>query len=113
MQVVERKQDNSGIPQGTLIRRHRFPGPNGGYLSSFDLCVGEDLCIYGRTIRLNDCDEFTDNFYKAQGLEQPEPEKPEQGCFELAKSRTHRVRFLFTVAFFFVFLCGLFSILSW
>jgi Ca2+-binding EF-hand superfamily protein len=70
MLVNEPKQDNSGLAQGQLIRRHRFPLPDGGYMTPKNLRVGEDIHIYGKTIRLTDCDDFTRNYYKSLGEEQ-------------------------------------------
>lgn len=58
-QVIEPRQDNSGIPQGTLIRRHRFPAPDGKYVKPEDLQIGVPLSIYGKSIQLTDCDDFT------------------------------------------------------
>jgi hypothetical protein len=77
VQVTEPRQDNSGIPQGTLIRRHRFPGPNGGYLSHDDLRIGQDLHIYGKTIRVTNCDPFTRDYYSHLGIELDAPHTDE------------------------------------
>lgn len=70
-QINEPKQDNSGIPQGQLIRRHRFPAPDGGYIKPEDLRIGSDLAVYGRKIRLTDCDQFSREYYTSLGLDQP------------------------------------------
>jgi len=77
--VTEPRQDNSGIPQGTLIRRHRFPGSNanGGYLKVEDLNIGTDLNIYGKAIRITNCDPFTREYYQHIGIEQQEPHTEE------------------------------------
>merc|ERR1719235_85299 len=69
--IIEPRIDNSGIPQGNLVRRHRFPAPNGGYIRPEDLRVGCDLSIYGKTIKLVDCDTFTREYFTSCGLEQP------------------------------------------
>jgi len=69
-QVIEPKQDNSGIPQGQLIRRHRFPAPCGGYLKPEDIQVGGELQIYGRTIAIVDCDPFTRQYYEQADMAQ-------------------------------------------
>jgi len=68
--ILEPRQDNSGIPQGQLVRRHRFPSPNGGYIKPEDLQVGDSLNIYGKSIIINDCDEFTRTYYQHGGIEQ-------------------------------------------
>mmetsp|Transcript_142732 Transcript_142732/g.355794 ORF Transcript_142732/g.355794 Transcript_142732/m.355794 type:complete len:747 (-) Transcript_142732:32-2272(-) len=79
--IIEPRQDNSGIPQGQLIRRHRFPAPGGGYLKPDDLRIGEDLQIYGRCIRITDCDAFTRAYFEQAGLEQAPPETAEADPF--------------------------------
>merc|ERR1719379_241461 len=64
MHITEPRIDNSGIPQGTLIRRHRFPGPSGERLKPEDLLVGMDLNVYGKNIRVIDCDAFTRAYFQ-------------------------------------------------
>jgi hypothetical protein len=85
--ITEKKQDNSGIPQGTLIRRHRFPGPNGGFLSPEDIAVGGHLNIYGRTIRIIDADEYTRQYFRRNGDELGPPEGVEGDAFGDTYSR--------------------------
>jgi len=68
--ITEKKVDNSGMPQGQLIRRHRFPGPTDGYLSWQDLAVGSELHIYGRVIQISDCDDWTRQYFATMGIEQ-------------------------------------------
>mmetsp|Transcript_14653 Transcript_14653/g.34579 ORF Transcript_14653/g.34579 Transcript_14653/m.34579 type:complete len:747 (+) Transcript_14653:94-2334(+) len=70
--VTEPPQDNSGIPQGTLVRRHRFPGPD-GYMKPSDIKVGEELHVYGRTIMVTDADEFTREYFDHIGEPQGPP----------------------------------------
>lgn len=75
--VTEVKEENSGIPQGYLIKRHRIEreGIKGEYISwrDFDLC--SEIAIYGKKFRICNCDEFTQKFYADQGirLNAPEP----------------------------------------
>jgi len=80
-QIVEPRQDNSGIPQGQLIRRHRFPAPDGTYIKPEDLRVGGDLKVYGRTIRIVDCDPFTRDYFDQIGVEQDGPIEMENDPF--------------------------------
>lgn len=71
IQVNETVQDNSGIPQGTFIRRHRIPKPtpqDDQFFSVADFNVGSELCLYGRTFRLVSCDKFTENFLTKLGV---------------------------------------------
>jgi hypothetical protein len=85
--IAEKKQDNSGIPQGTLIRRHRFPGPNGGFLTPDDISVGGHLNVYGRTIRVVDADNYTREFYRRNGVELEPAETVEGDAFGDTYSR--------------------------
>ena len=98
IQLVEPKTGNSGIPQGTFLRRHKIPfqplpeddvapdelprpsprmtkDPN---ITFWDLNLQKDLMIYGRRHTIVNCDQFTRNYLTAQGVEvkaaQPEPE---------------------------------------
>mmetsp|Transcript_97875 Transcript_97875/g.204089 ORF Transcript_97875/g.204089 Transcript_97875/m.204089 type:complete len:750 (-) Transcript_97875:46-2295(-) len=80
-QIAEPRIDNSGIPQGQLIRRHRFPAVGGGYVKPEDLQVGGEFSIYGRCIHITDCDQFTREYFKEQGQEQGPPEVPEEDAF--------------------------------
>merc|ERR1719215_73686 len=93
-QVVERKAENSGIPQGQLIRRHRFPGPSGDYLTPEDLQVGMDLPVYGRCLHLTDCDPFTRDYYAEAGMEQGMPEEAEVDAFQRTQQQMKGHSFL-------------------
>lgn len=74
MHVLEPKIDNSGFPNGDLIRRHRFPLEDGKYIDPTMLVVGQELTIYGRTIYMCDCDAFTREYYLSSiGFEQGPP----------------------------------------
>lgn len=69
MQVYENPIENSGIPQGKLIRRHRFPKNDQGDTYSWkDLNLGQNLAVYGRVFRICDCDEFTNKWLTSEGI---------------------------------------------
>ena len=60
LEIIEEVQENSGIPQGKLIRRHRFPKNDQGETYNFrDLNLGQNLAIYGKVFRICECDAFT------------------------------------------------------
>lgn len=48
MQVTEPPETNSGLVQGTLVRRHKLPREGGGVLGFADLMVGASTKVYGR-----------------------------------------------------------------
>lgn len=64
MLVSEPKMENSGIPQGNFVKRHRIPKPGGGYYTYHDLKVGITISIYSRAFRITGCDDFTRKFFQ-------------------------------------------------
>lgn len=63
--VSESKTENSGITQGTFVKRHRIPkqtDPDSVY-SYEDFRVGYTVSLYSRSFRIVSCDEFTRSFY--------------------------------------------------
>merc|ERR1711959_631380 len=74
LQVNEPKEENSGIPQGSYIKRHHIPKGRGEFHTVLDFQLGTDITFYGRTFRVVDCDAFTAQFFQENGLELGEPE---------------------------------------
>lgn len=71
LQVVEPKEQNTGLTQGTIVRRHRVqrPAPNDmQFYTVEDLNIGSELTIYARQYKLVNCDEFTRNFLTKLGV---------------------------------------------
>ncbi|KAL0036647.1 hypothetical protein WJX79_003886 [Trebouxia sp. C0005] len=68
-QVVEPKEDNSGLPQGVLIRRHRIEKSDGSFFAPGDFVVGDNVSFYGRTFHIVDADVFTRQTLADAGLE--------------------------------------------
>lgn len=87
--VIEHREENSGIPQGTFVKRHRIPKPSGDPYDWTDLVVGGEITIYGRTLRIVDCDAFTRGFYESQGFDQAAAEEyPSDSYSSLRTSMT-------------------------
>jgi hypothetical protein len=72
--IAEPKIENSGIPQGVFIKRHRIPKFNNEFVNLNDLYIGAELSIYGRVFRLVDCDDFTRAFFSNNGVDLGNPE---------------------------------------
>lgn len=72
--VAEPKCENSGIPQGVLVNRHRIPKPNGQMVNFEDLQISQEVTMYCRTFRIVDCDAFTREFYAKNGIDMGAPE---------------------------------------
>ncbi|XP_051565641.1 EF-hand domain-containing family member C2 [Myxocyprinus asiaticus] len=71
IQVVEPELKNSGIPQGTLIRRHRIPLPapkDDHFYNVHHFNINQEIVLYSRTFMITDCDPFTRNFLRKIGV---------------------------------------------
>ncbi|XP_033122586.1 EF-hand domain-containing family member C2-like [Anneissia japonica] len=71
IQVIEPLVNNSGIPQGTLIRRHRIPLPppnDDQFYTVEHFNLNKEITFYGRTFKITECDQFTYNFLRKLGV---------------------------------------------
>ncbi|CAJ1378512.1 unnamed protein product [Effrenium voratum] len=88
MMVSEPKLENSGLNQGTFVKRHRIPKPRslgGGVYGYEDLRVGRSVSIYSRVFKLVGADEYTRQFYQAVvGERMMENEDPPMDSFRAA-----------------------------
>lgn len=66
-EIIEPRVQNSGIQQGTFLKRCRLTKPDGGNYSPEELHIGMDFPIFGRTFKIYDCDPFTREYYAKQG----------------------------------------------
>mmetsp|Transcript_27583 Transcript_27583/g.69988 ORF Transcript_27583/g.69988 Transcript_27583/m.69988 type:complete len:817 (-) Transcript_27583:10-2460(-) len=71
IKVSEPREENSGLPQGNFLKRHKVvkEGPGGGFMTWRDLKVPGDLSLYGRVFRVTKCDDFTADFYRERGFQ--------------------------------------------
>ncbi|XP_049621178.1 EF-hand domain-containing protein 1 [Suncus etruscus] len=75
MSVMEPIVENSGIPQGKLIKRQQLPkNDQGDHYHWKDLNRGISITIYGKTFHIVDCDQFTKVFLESQGIKLNPPE---------------------------------------
>eukprot|EP00405_Crypthecodinium_cohnii_P011435 CAMPEP_0206428590 /NCGR_PEP_ID=MMETSP0324_2-20121206/5760_1 /ASSEMBLY_ACC=CAM_ASM_000836 /TAXON_ID=2866 /ORGANISM="Crypthecodinium cohnii, Strain Seligo" /LENGTH=606 /DNA_ID=CAMNT_0053894157 /DNA_START=68 /DNA_END=1884 /DNA_ORIENTATION=+ len=75
MQIAEPKVENSGIPQGQFLKRHRVPRADGnGFVGPDDFRCGAEIDIYGRVYKVLGCDRFTRWFYEENGIDVGEDE---------------------------------------
>uniref|UniRef100_A0AAY4DGB5 EF-hand domain-containing family member C2 n=1 Tax=Denticeps clupeoides TaxID=299321 RepID=A0AAY4DGB5_9TELE len=71
IQVIEPEYKNSGIPQGTLIRRHPIPlpAPNGDQCYNvYHFNINQKMVLYSKTFKITDCDPFTRQFLRKIGV---------------------------------------------
>jgi EF-hand domain-containing protein 1 len=70
MHIIEKRLENSGIPQGIFLKRHKVPKPDitpPQYYHWQDLNLRMNLELYGRVFRIVDCDQFTRMFFANEG----------------------------------------------
>ncbi|XP_043918320.1 EF-hand domain-containing protein 1 [Protopterus annectens] len=74
--IMEPQIENSGIPQGKLIKRQRLPkNERGDHYHWKDLNVAMSIIVYGKVFRITDCDKFTKDFMEREGIELNHPEQ--------------------------------------
>jgi len=67
--VVEPPVENSGMPQGKLIKRQRLPKDDVGDHWTFqDLNIGINVTFYGKVFHLYDCDKWTREYLESEGI---------------------------------------------
>ncbi|XP_066995320.2 EF-hand domain-containing protein 1 [Anabrus simplex] len=74
--VLEPPVQNSGFVQGKLIRRSKVPkNADGEFWHWKDFNIGMDIEFFGRVFHIVDCDKFTEEYLKSQGVEVNSPEQ--------------------------------------
>lgn len=70
LHIIEKRIENSGIPQGVFLKRHKVPKPGSAtdHYSWSDLNLGTNIDVYGRVFRIVDCNEFTRQFFANEGV---------------------------------------------
>lgn len=68
--INEEKFENSGIPQGKFLKREKYVLENGKFLTAYDVRIGQAITLYGRSIYLYNCDDYTREFYEKLGQPQ-------------------------------------------
>lgn len=58
--VVEPPVENSGIPQGVLLKRQKMPKSSTEFYTVRDFNLGINVTFYGKTFRVVSCDGFTE-----------------------------------------------------
>eukprot|EP00750_Incisomonas_marina_P000854 INCI10659.1.p1 GENE.INCI10659.1~~INCI10659.1.p1 ORF type:complete len:751 (+),score=165.55 INCI10659.1:173-2425(+) len=80
LQISEPKVENSGIPQGSFLKRHKAKSDGGDPVKPEDLLPGHNFTIYGRTYHIVDCDGHTRSLLTKAGFNvrqaEPYPQDP-------------------------------------
>ncbi len=80
---------NSGIAQGVFLRRGKVNKLDGSEYRSQDLFVGNDIYVYGKYIKLYDCDEYTREYYNGVGYQQSGRQEPPIDTFHNKLNNKH------------------------
>lgn len=83
--IDEEKTENSGLPQGYFLKRHRVLQPLDLVDPKFkhkkkaihwmEINLAQNLRVYDKVFRIYDCDDFTKKFYKCKGIKLNVPEE--------------------------------------
>lgn len=66
--INEPKVENSGMPQGTFLKRQKVCKEDGMPLGPDDFHIGSDVTICGHTFHVCGCDRFTRWFFEENGV---------------------------------------------
>ena len=73
IEILEIKQENSGVPQGNFLARKNVLRNDGSghFLDAYDFEIGQSTEIHGKSVFVFDCDGFTREFYES--IKKPQP----------------------------------------
>eukprot|EP00163_Fabomonas_tropica_P034786 TRINITY_DN9832_c0_g2_i1.p1 TRINITY_DN9832_c0_g2~~TRINITY_DN9832_c0_g2_i1.p1 ORF type:complete len:713 (-),score=250.44 TRINITY_DN9832_c0_g2_i1:235-2373(-) len=91
--INEKKRANTGLPQGTFIKRHCIANPDrpGDTIHFSDLVIGSDVTIYGRRFHIYDVDTFTREYLDVQGINAGQPEELPEDPYEVRRREKNKV----------------------
>lgn len=81
VQAVEHQQENSGMPQGVLMKRHQLKKPDelgGGVYTQEDFKVGAVIVAYGKHFLINSCNASTAAYLREELAAGPEDYEPRE-----------------------------------
>ena len=91
IQINEPIVPNSGMMQGTFLRRQKVQNKNGECLNFEDFAIGKSVEIYSRDFYIYDCDECTRKWYNIQNMDLNESEDlPEDEFTYIQKNKNKK-----------------------
>lgn len=90
IQVVEPHVKNSGIPQGTIVRRHRIPLPppyDEEFYKVDHFNINKEIVLYATPYMIVNCDQFTRNFLQKLGVRLNPPAPIPDDAYSLHRKR--------------------------
>jgi len=70
--IGEPEVENSGLPQGPFLSRCALPDAGGKQYHWSDLNIGKNLEVFGKVLRLYECNNATKTFLTSEGTLGPE-----------------------------------------
>lgn len=88
LHILEDRVENSGIPQGVFLKRHKvlIPGQEPKVYTWRDLNIAVNLNVYGRVFRIVDADDFTKRFYQVEGVSLNKPDGYPEDPFQKTRA---------------------------
>lgn len=88
--VHEPVVENSGIPQGKLIKRQRLPKSDNKNWHWRDLNIGIEVNFYGKNFLIYDCNEKTKDYMESQGIILNPPRECPADPYTQSRASPHR-----------------------
>jgi len=90
--ISERRMRNSGIDQGTLLKRMKVTNPKspGASYSCLDFQVGINIEIFGIVYRIYSCDKFTEEYFQTIEKDIGTFEEPPDDLYSVKRQLTER-----------------------
>jgi len=90
--MTEPDVENSGIQQGAFLKRQRLPRNAGGVTYHWrDLNVGMNMTVYGKVMRITDCNAWTKEYLTAEGIKVNPAEGAPEDPYSLSRLPTDKL----------------------
>jgi hypothetical protein len=90
IQIIEPVVPNSGMMQGTFLRRQKVPLSSEEFLSFHHFDIGNILPIFAREFHIYDCDECTRKWYESQSMMLRDSEEPPVDEFTIMQQNKNK-----------------------
>jgi len=83
--IGEPEVENSGLPQGPFLSRCALPNASGKQYHWSDLNIGKNLEVFGKVLRLYECNNATKTFLSSEGIIVPAEETPPSDPYSFSR----------------------------
>lgn len=96
--ICEPQIENSGLPQGPFLTRMQLPKSDGSPYHWTDLNVGSNVEVFGKVLRLYECNNVTRTFLTAEGIVVPDSEEPPVDPYAFSRKAVDHPNFVHATA---------------